>query len=125
MGSEVITARLFTDMPITAHNVIMLAFNLMHIVEKYNTLSGSQKKMLVLDTIKKLINDNISDELEKQELLIIVNSVLPGTIDTLVSAINGDIKFVKDKVESCFSRVFGKIFGCCKPSSTTITTASV
>jgi len=103
---------------ITMLNIIIILTNLMHITEQYKTLTGSQKKMLVIDTLKKVINEqygNSPDEYtEKQMLLILIDTSLPSIIDTLVSSINGEIKFKKsnDSSNSKFLSSFKKLFCC-------------
>jgi hypothetical protein len=94
---------------ITTTNIIMIMNNLIQVVEKYKELTGNQKKMLVLDTLKKIINENVSDESEKQQLILFVNITLPIILDSIISAINGNMKFAKEKISGCFS----KLFSCC------------
>jgi len=94
------------DEKITAKNIVIISTNLMHIVEQYKDLTGSQKKMLILDTIKKVINQNVNDPQERISLMLIVDMTLPPMLDTLVSAINGGLKFEKDKVVSGFTKLF-------------------
>ena len=94
------------DEKITATNIVIISTNLMHIVEQYKDLTGSQKKMLILDTIKKVINQNVNDPQERISLMLIVDMTLPPMLDTLVSAINGGLKFEKDKVISGFKKIF-------------------
>ena len=94
------------DEKITATNIVIISTNLMHIVEQYKDLTGSQKKMLILDTIKKVINQNVNDPQERISLMLIVDMTLPPMLDTLVSAINGGLKFEKDKVISGFKKLF-------------------
>ena len=101
------------DEKITATNIVIISTNLMHIVEQYKDLTGSQKKMLILDTIKKVINQNVNDPQERISLMLIVDMTLPQMLDTLVSAINGGLKFEKDKVVSGFTKLF-----CCGVSKT-------
>jgi len=101
------------DNKITATNIIIITTNLMHIVEQYKDLTGSQKKMLILDTLKKVINQNVSDVQERISLMMIVDMTLPLVLDTLVTAINGGLKFEKDKVISGFKNLF-----CCVGSKT-------
>ena len=101
------------DEKITATNIVIISTNLMHIVEQYKDLTGSQKKMLILDTIKKVINQNVNDPQERISLMLIVDMTLPPMLDTLVSAINGGLKFEKDKVVSGFKKLF-----CCGGSKT-------
>ena len=107
---------------ITPLNFIMIVNSLMKEVETYKELSGPQKKMIVLDTIKKLINENynevysespaMSQEYEKQKqiLLIIVEQTGPYIIDNLVLAINGKFKLAESK----FTIWMNKLFGMCK-----------
>ena len=101
------------DEKITATNIVIISTNLMHIVEQYKDLTGSQKKMLILDTIKKVINQNVNEPQERISLMLIVDMTLPPMLDTLVSAINGGLKFEKDKVISTFKKIF-----CCGGSKT-------
>jgi len=101
------------DEKITATNIVIISTNLMHIVEQYKDLTGSQKKMLILDTIKKVINQNVNDPQERISLMLIVDMTLPPMLDTLVTAINGGLKFEKDKVVSGFTKLF-----CCSGSKT-------
>ena len=101
------------DEKITATNIVIISTNLMHIVEQYKDLTGSQKKMLILDTIKKVITQNVNDPQERISLMLIVDMTLPPMLDTLVKAINGGLKFEKDKVVSGFTKLF-----CCGGSKT-------
>ena len=101
------------DNKITATNIIIITTNLMHIVEQYKDLTGSQKKMLILDTLKKVINQNVNDAQERMSLMMIVDMTLPLVLDTLVTAINGGLKFEKDKVVSGFKNLF-----CCGRTKT-------
>jgi hypothetical protein len=95
---------------ITAASLMSIANNLMQIVEKYNDLSGNQKKMLVIDTIKRIINETVDDSSDRSNLLMIADITLPTVIDTLISAINGDLKFDVKKAKARFL----SIFSCCK-----------
>ena len=95
---------------ITATSIIVIANSLMQIIEKYEGLTGNQKKMLVIDTIKRVINETMDDEIERMNLIVIADMTLPTVIDTLVSAINGDLKFDPKKVQGLFQ----KLFCCCK-----------
>ena len=108
---------------ISSITLITLTNKLIQIVEKYKELTGNQKKMLVLDTLTKIINENITDDLEKQELLTLITILLPKIIDTVVSAINGHMKFNKDIKPSCFSSLF-QCFSK-KHTNTTTTTTTI
>ena len=92
---------------ITPMNIIIIVDNLVQIVEKYGDLTGLQKKMLVLDAIKKIVNysSNLNQN-ERATLIVIIDLTIPHVIDTIITAINGDMKFIKDIKPSCFSSVF-------------------
>ena len=91
---------------ITPANIVLIASELIQIVEKYKTLTGSQKKMLVINTIKKYVNEQNTTSDEKLALNIIIDNTLPHMIDGFVSAINGLLNFSKKVKKSklcCFS----------------------
>ena len=83
---------------ISPNNIITVVTGLLHIVENYKKLTGYQKKLLVLDTVKKIINERIDNDQDKNILIIISNTTLPCYIDTMISAINGKLKFKKSKL---------------------------
>jgi hypothetical protein len=89
---------------ITPTNIIVIATELMQIVEKYKGLTGPQKKMLVINVIKKAINSQIDSQETRNILNTIIDFTLPSVIDNLVDAINGNIKFNKEKVQSFFKK---------------------
>ncbi len=89
---------------ITPINIIVIATELMQIVEKYKGLTGPQKKMLVINVIKKVVNSQVDSEETRNALNTIIDFTLPAVIDNLVSAINGEIKFNKEKVQSFFKK---------------------
>ncbi len=89
---------------ITPTNIIVIATELMQIVEKYKELTGPQKKMLVINVIKKVVNSQVDSEETRNALNTIIDFTLPAVIDNLVSAINGEIKFNKEKVQSFFKK---------------------
>ena len=91
---------------LTAINIVTIMTNLVQIVEHYNNLTGSQKKMLVLDTIKKIINETVDDKMDRMQLLALTDLTMPHIIDTVVSAINGNVKFKKEKVISWIEKIF-------------------
>jgi hypothetical protein len=93
---------------LNASNIIAIATELMQVVEKYKTMTGSQKKTLVINVIKKLVNSRVDDESDKKTLNTIIDLTLPTVIDNLVDAMNGNIKFDKEKAKSFFRR-----FLCC------------
>ena len=82
---------------INAINLIEITIDLMKIVEDVKGISGKQKKDLIIETLEKFINEKVSDEKEREELLFIVKNVVPSVIDTVVSIDLGElsVKFNK------------------------------
>ena len=60
--------------------------------------------MLIINVIKKIVNNQIDSQETRTALNTIIDFTLPIVIDNLVSAINGEIKFNKEKVESFFKK---------------------
>ena len=89
---------------VTAVNVIIIATELMMVVEKYKNLTGKQKKMLVVNVIKKLVNSQDYTTEERNALYMIIDFTLPVVIDNLVSAVNGQFTFNKEKTVSFFKK---------------------
>lgn len=94
---------------VSSSNIVLIASELIQIVEKYKNLTGNQKQMLVINTIKRMVNNEISSNEDKIALNLIIDNTLPHIINSLIYAINGNMKFNKDKVKSFFT----KIFPCC------------
>jgi len=94
---------------LTPAQLILVMSELIQFVEKYKTLTGQQKKNMVINVIKKMINEQTDKytEEERTALMLVVNTTLPTVIDTTIDAINGLAKFTKDK-KNTFSK-----FLCC------------
>ena len=95
---------------ITSINIVMIASELIQVVEKYNNLNGAQKKMLVINVIKKIANEESSTDEEKVALNIIIDNTLPHLIDGFVNAINGMMKFAKETKKPSW---LNKFLCCC------------
>ena len=93
----------------SSSSLIYLMSKLIQVAEQYKSFTGYQKKMLVLDTINKVINENVDDEIEKEDLLLLVTGILPTVVDTIVSAINGELNFSKLVSTNCLCSI-GKCF---------------
>ena len=96
---------------LTPSQLILVMSELIQFVEKYKTFTGQQKKSMVINVIKKMINEQTEKytEEERVALMLVVNTTLPTMIDTTIDAINGLLKFTKDKTKNtCFSK-----FLCC------------
>jgi hypothetical protein len=84
---------------ITAINIVAITSELIQLVEKYKNLTGMQKKNLVINIIKKIINNGSYTDEEKVILNVIVQNTLPTIIDGFIDAINGLFNFTKNNVK--------------------------
>ena len=85
-------------------NILSLVANLMHTAGKYRTLSGKDKKQMVVILINEAIEDQIEDENLEDFLQMMVTHIVPDAIDLLV-----DVSKKKYKFKS-ISKIFTK---CC------------
>lgn len=97
---------------ITAVNIVTVASELIQIVEKYKQMTGAQKKMVIISSIKRIVNEQEDTIEEKAALNIIIDNTLPILIDSMVSAINGAMKFIKENKGSIIKKL--KSIFCCK-----------
>ena len=81
--------------------ISILIPKLIIIAEKYKTLRGVEKKELVIELLKNIINkyDNVS---ENSILEPIILQLVPSMIDTLISVDKKQIKLKKTTLINCF-----------------------
>ena len=97
---------------VTAVNIVIIASELIQIVEKYKGMTGSQKKMLIISSVKRVINEQEDSVEERAALNIIIDQTLPILIDSMVGAINGAMKFIKENKQTIIKKL--KSIFCCK-----------
>ena len=76
-------------------SIILIATNAMVLVERVPGLTGLERKELVLQVLRKLIGDLVTDPAAAAALLLVVNNVLPTAIDQIVAATNGKLDINK------------------------------
>tara|TARA_B110000211_G_C13954031_1_gene497495 strand:+ start:310 stop:681 length:372 start_codon:yes stop_codon:yes gene_type:complete len=91
---------------INLNNGITFGVNLMQLVEKYKTFTGSEKKKIVIDVINKIIKEQVEDKNTERDLITFANNVLPTTIDVIISIDKKNI-IINTK------KLFKKLFSCC------------
>lgn len=94
---------------ITATNIVTITSEIIQITEKYKGLTGMQKKLIVINVIKKIVNSQIGDKEELGAINLIIDFTLPAIIDNLISAINGEFAFTapnKEKSKQCIKNLF-------------------
>jgi len=98
-------ARLVGDQKITAQNAVLIATNLMQIVENYPDLTGEQKKTIVLHVLKKFVRDTMNDN-DEDAVIMFIDLFLPSVIDTIISV-------DKKKIMVNIKKGFASCFACC------------
>jgi hypothetical protein len=62
--------------------------------------------MLVINVIKKVVNEESSSDEEKVALNVIIDNTLPHMIDGFIEAINDMMTFIKDYNKSWLKKLF-------------------
>lgn len=75
----------FGDDKVDLTTVVRCCVLLMQLVEKYRELSGSQKKDLVLLTLRRIIKEKVVDQDLEDSLLALLDLTIPPLIDIIVS----------------------------------------
>ncbi len=100
------TKRLLDGHKPTVASILPTVVNLMQAAENINSIHGSQKKQMIIDTLGNYISDEIKDDLpdsDYRDLMMYVNFVLPELIDTFISIDKKEIIIkVSKAVKSCF-----------------------
>lgn len=99
---------LLKDTPVSQNNIILIAHNVMESIESLKTLhimqniKGEQKKQLAIDCLHWMVNNH--DELSSDQKMLInvlIDTVVPNTIDTLIAISNGKSELASAVVNKC------------------------
>ena len=89
------------DEGLTVGNISSIMLSMMVIIDQYPDLSGSQKKEIILATLKKYIFDNFEQEsTECRDLLHTLEKVLPNIINLMVSLDRGEVAIHLKKISA-------------------------
>lgn len=95
---------IITDDGITTENISSIMLSLMVIVDQYPNLTGIQKKQIILAVLKKYVLDNFNNDSEECiDLLHVIETVLPNTINLMISIDKGEvaIRLRKNSMMTC------------------------
>jgi len=96
-------SRIIGDKKVTTVNIVLIATNLMKIVEKYPDLHGTQKKSLVIHVLKRFVVDHLDGETESS-LILFIDMFLPSVIDTIIFVDKKEVSIkIKKGFKACFS----------------------
>lgn len=91
----------FGSEELNTSTVITLAIRLMELVEKLPNIDGAEKKRIVIEVAKLIVNDSdLSDE-DKANVNLIIDLTLPMVIDSVVAASRGQFSLnnLKNKLK--------------------------
>jgi hypothetical protein len=89
------------DEKITTLNIVLIATNLMQLVEGYPKLNGSDKKTLVIHILKRVVEDSLEGDSE-EAVIIFIDMFLPSVIDTIISVDKKELSVkMKKRFKSC------------------------
>jgi hypothetical protein len=91
---ETLLKKLIDDYGLTNENIIFIVTNMMSAVGKYKTLTGIEKKEVVIILVNKAIDE--SDDLDKQVKVILkmtMGTVIPTAIDIMIDISKNKYQF--------------------------------
>lgn len=95
---------ILNDKNITVNNVSSILIENMKIVEQYRSLTGYDKKELIMEGFYDYIDNNILTETEASKSKIIIKNLIPNLIDIIIKIDKKEIK-IKNKYKKklfCF-----------------------
>ena len=92
---------------LTSENLLYIITNLMHMTGQYKTLSGAEKKEIVVLLINQVIDETDMEKVNKDILKLMMITVVPGAVDTIIEVSKGGYKF-KDN-----PKLSSLLTGCC------------
>ena len=100
------------DKKITISDIIFVAKRAMEIVETFKEITGEQKKSLVLSVLRKYVHETVNNTKRRNEMINVINTVLPGTIDVIILASKGEIDINPAQFSSGLFSCFKVLFKC-------------
>jgi len=92
---------------LTSDNIISVVVLLMQSIEIYNKLNGTEKKNIIIQVLKRFLDDKIENTEEANHISVLVKETVPHLIDTLI-AVNKKKLVIKN------NKTFSKIYSCCR-----------
>ena len=94
--------------PLDSSTLLSLSITIMEIVEKLPNLTGPEKKRVVIEVVKLMVDETELSEEDNAKVDVIIETVLPIAIDLIVAASRGSFSLnsIRNKLKH--------IFPCCK-----------
>ncbi len=89
------------DKKINADVILNITMLSIIFVETHKNLTGEQKKSLVLQAIRRLVDEAPLEPQTRSNLDLVVQLTLPGFIDGIIDASNGNLKLNGECLKGC------------------------
>ena len=89
-------------------NISGIVVSLMQFTQNIGGMTGSEKKQLVIDVLKKRVLETVEDTELSTGLNMFIDFTLPSIIDSFVALNNGETKI---KIKNCLSSLLKKCLG--------------
>ena len=93
---------------ITNDNIMVITTNLMTAISKYENITGKDKKKIIIDLLKDTINNTVYDDGIKNLLQVIIDTIIPGSIDLIIDISKGKYDF--DKIQKNTKKCYNKCY---------------
>lgn len=93
---------------ITNDNIMVITTNLMTAISKYENITGRDKKKIIIDLLKDTINNTVYDDGIKNLLQVIIDTIIPGSIDLIIDISKGKYDF--DKIQKNTKKCYNKCY---------------
>ena len=101
-------------------NLAVIVGMVINFVEKYNYLSGMEKKEIVVQSIQVVVTEKLPElvhiDVKTQKIINVAMDGLPQTVDLLVAVSNGKFEIKMEDIGRCFTRLLPLIrnLGVCR-----------
>jgi excinuclease UvrABC ATPase subunit len=89
-------------------NITGIVIPLMQFTQNIGGMTGSEKKQLVIDVLKKRVLETVEDTELSTGLNMFIDFTLPSIIDSFVALNNGETRI---KIKNCLSSLLKKCLG--------------
>jgi hypothetical protein len=107
---EKIQKHIIKENIIDTPDLIKLIPTLIDLAESLKTLSGFEKKSVVVVVLSKIVTHFIKNEEHRENMIVFVNATVPLLVDVVVYAANGKMVFLKAKKNT--KSVIKKLMSC-------------
>lgn len=90
--------KIVANKKVDANSILNVTLSAMLFVESYKTVTGEQKKEMVLQAIERVVNEipNLEPE-TRANLNLVMKLTLPGFIDNIIKVNNGELSVINNE----------------------------